>query len=1073
MSGNWPGVEIDLAQNAAQPVGAPRPIFTVPNSGGEAKERRDDAGAYRDQTRTDIAVRGEDRDIDMQAFKKASELRDAYSGNHLVKAYETSVPMFVAALKTDPTREGDLLFITAFAKLSDPTTGVLGGEREGVPRDAQSYIENKQAELRSVLDAEGGKFNDDTRENLRRQLLQLMAQRGNAYKQQRERFIADAEAYGLDPARVVGPNVADPERSYVVDYFGKGKARAPDMRAGVPSGSEVRFGMDAPLDGPEGGFNRNDWLKGMGLDPDEEAEIVAFWNENRGNKDLTVGAAKKWFQDRGYGLPTDEDIALAVRDARKGATFTAMDSSAAKAAYEAKLDDENKRRGFDPGGVEAGVGQLNQGGTLTLSDEITGALGGIGAALQGENPVDAYTFNRDLERRQLEQSSQAHPYESGFLNLTGSLVAPVGMVGKGAKAAEYVKAGAKTGAVAGFGQGEGLADSAAGAVAGTILGAGAGKLIGKGSEWLAARKVARGERVTQPGPNLPRSGGVETGAAIPPAPLSPAEQTEIATLAKKATGWGPSARTARKELARKAAANPEAKAAAERLGVDLPPDILSDDAQLQSLIGLTRSEVGSEAETGWRGTTANVASQADQALADLGASPDLAQLSDDVLNRLNGAAESLQRQAKALREEVDAAVSPGGRVAASRLEEVVAKLIDDYGGLAEAKAAMTAQEKSLLTMLGEGKEAVRPTYARLNRLRDDIGEALNKNQGPWADVNRKQLGDYYRALADDQLAAVEQMGGAELADKQRAANALFSRMYDQRGEMQELFGKNLEKGLAPLIKRALTAGSKGDAKDLTLLLDRVPEDVRGGAVTSSIMALSRSSASHGGFSFANYAKLYRGLRENGPVYAKIATAVGPGAERVLRDLYEISNRMAAGETKVLKTGKANQALASAMNAESLVSSILSAAGGRAGVAAGSAAGGAVAGPVGAAAGATMANATRQAIGGAGNSRLDKVHGLLTSPEFRATIDRIAAGDSPEAAGEALWNSVAFHKFAKSVGAASAASRRALLKSMIAGASEKASGAIEVNLSAAPTRMAAGERRRSEDEDSATKAEAGQ
>ncbi len=1055
----WENDEVVTAQT---PTRGPQPIFTVPDAKGEARERRDDAGAYRDQTRTDIAVRAEPREVDKQQFEKASALRNDYDKNNEVRAYQASVPMFVTALKSSETLAGDQLLITAFAKLTDPTTGVLGGEREGVSSGSQSWIDQKTQELTKILTDEGGTFSEGTRRRLRGELTQLMAGRGNAYMAQRERFRADAEAYDIDPARVIGPNVADTEREFVKEFWDKeqGSAREVEMAGGLPKGSEVQFGMDAP---PTGAFDRTAWLKELGLESDEEAEIVAFMNANSGNKDLTVPAVKKWYAERGYPIPPDEALASSVRDARLGRQFGPIDSTTAKAAYEASLDAENKQRGFDPESLDAGLGQFNQGATLAGSDELTGMLSATGAALQGENPVDAYTRARDLERRQLEQSSEAMPVTAGALNIGGSLLAPIGMVGKGAKAADYVKAGAKAGAVTGYGQGEGFVDSVGGAISGAAVGAGVGKSVGKGSQWLARRKAARGEKVDEVAdevaPDMPASGGVDSGGALPsaaPAPLTPADQTEIAALAKKATGWGLGARKARKELTRKAASNPEAKAAAERLGFDLPPDILSDDAQLQSLVGLARSEVNSEAETGWRATAAKVAEQSEKALADLGGSPDLAQVSDDVLARLNGAAESLQRQASVLRKEVDEAVRPGERVTASHLEEVVAKLIDDYGGMSEAKAAMTPQEKSLLAMLGEGGEAIKPTYARLNRLRDDIGEALNKNKGPWADVNRRQLGEYYRALADDQLAAVEQMGGKELADKQRAANSLFSRMYDQRGEMQELFGKNLEKGLAPLLKRALTAGSKGDAKDLTLLLDRVPEDARGGAITSALMTLAKSSAAHGGFSFANYSKLYRGLRENGPVYAKVAKAVGPGAEKVLRDLYEISNRMAAGETKVLKTGKANQALASAMNAESFVTNVLSAATNRAGQAAGAAAGGVAAGPVGAGVGAAMVGAAKQSLSGAGNSRLDKVHGLLTSPQFKTTLDRIAAGDDPATAGEGLWNSVAFHKFAKSVGAVSGTARRALLKSIIADASTRAGGAVDFSaaFSATPARLAA-------------------
>lgn len=1178
---------IDLSQPTAT-AGAPQPVFTVPDPRGDAEQARKDDAEVRANA---DAVRAEET----LRLAKEKATRDADPSTSASVEERKAGSFLLRALGANDQFEAQHIGARSLIgqKIADNTPNFLNSLPESVGNSPERQVADQaQREfIAATLRQDSGAAIPDP-EIINQQRI-YFPQPGDgpkvieAKRQSRLRAIEGLkEASGrMAPQVLAGFHGQTPPEQ---------RAREPEMAGGVPAGSDIKFGMDG--DGPQGGFDRNDWLKKMGLDPNEEAEIVAFWNANRGNKDFTVPQAKKWFADRGFGTVSEENLASAVRDARKGATFTAMDSAAAKAAYEAKLDAESKRRGFDPVSADAALGQLAQGATLANSDELTGALSAVGAGLQGENPVDAYTLARDLERRQLEQSSEAMPKTALALDLVGGLAAPFGMVGKGAKAAEYVKAGAKAGAVAGFGGGDGLIDSTVGAVGGAAVGAGVGKVVGKGAEWLAARKAARGEVVAGVAPDAPAPGGSigqpsqlniprnptpqemnglssvesvplsqarlgnrlemdrfnrgdygkplvpgftdkpiavklengeyilldgnhraakaagqgvsrmdmhvipaksydpanagrasrpqskaeldnlraalggETPRETPAAPLTNTEQTEIADLAKKATGWGLGARKARKELARKAAANPEAKVAAERLGVDLPSDILSDDAQLQSLTGLARSEVGSEAETGWRATTANVANQSEQALADLGASPDLAQLSDDVLTRLNGTAESLKRQAGALRDEVTAAVPPGERVSASNLEEVVAKMIGDYGGLAEAKAAMTGPERDLLKMLGEGEEAVKPTYARLNRLRSDIGDALEKNKGPWADVGRKELGDYYKALASDQLAAVEQVGGAELADKQRGANSLFVKMFDQRREMQELFGKNLEKGLAPLLKRSLTTGAKGDAKDLTLLLDRVPEDARGGAMLSAVMSLARTSASHGGFSFANYAKLYRGLRENAPVYAKIAKAVGPGAEQVLRDLFEISNRMAAGETKVLKTGKANQALASAMNAESIVGSVMSAAGGRAGVAMGSAAGGAVGGPVGAAAGATMANATRQAVSGAGKSRLDKVHGLLTSPQFRETIDKIAAGEDATAAAEGLWNSVAFHRFAKSVGAVKGESRRALLKSIISTGAEKASAAVETVPAAVPMRAAADG---PQSEDRTTKTGAGQ
>lgn len=698
---------------------------------------------------------------------------------------------------------------------------------------------------------------------------------------------------------------------------------------------------------------------------------------------------------------------------------------------------------------QAGLTDLAAHGlTMGLTDEASGVGQAVGRALHGDfNIGQNYDIGRDAEELRLKRARERLGLAGDAAEFAGNVA--TGGVGAGAEmtAGEAARNAAVIGSGIGFGYGRGAEGSLTGAAVGGVTGAALGAAGQKAGDYLASRTASKVANASEAAP------AVEAGAEGAAAPLAANDQTEIADLAKKATSWGPTARAARQTLAKKAAANPEAKAAADRLGVDIPPDILSDDAQVQSLAGLTRSQVGSDAETGWRATSARVSQQADQAMQDIGGNSDLAQVSDDTFHRLNSTAQSLERQASALREDVNAQINPATRVDATNLQEVVAGLINDYGGLAEAKAAMTPQERSLLTMLGEGETAIQPTYARLDRLRNDIGEALSKNQGPWADVSRAQLSKYYKALADDQMAAVEQMGGPELADTQRAANTLFSQMYDQRGQMQDLFGKNLEGSLAPILRRSITGATKGDAKGITQLLNRIPEDARGGAIVSAIMAQSRSSAAHGGFSFANYSKLYRGLRQNGPIFAQIAKAVGPQGTRVLTDLYTISSRMAVAETNVLKTGKANQVLSNAVQSEGLLGNVMYAAGHRVVAGAGAAVGGTVAGPAGAVAGAALATGTKDALMTAGASRLDKVHTLLSSPTFKAAVAKLANDGDSAAAEDAIWRDTAFHRFAKSLGYVTTTAKRAFLKSLIPGAA-RITSEVAGDAFSGPTKLAA-------------------
>lgn len=493
--------------------------------------------------------------------------------------------------------------------------------------------------------------------------------------------------------------------------------------------------------------------------------------------------------------------------------------------------------------------------------------------------------------------------------------------------------------------------------------------------------------------------------AIGEVPTPAASDMEmVVDLARKATGRGPGRSAARRELAKMAKVNPAAQEAADRLGITLPPDVLSDDAQLLSLTGLARSQVGSEAEAAWQRTARDAIQRSDTVMDELGATTDLAQLSSDVSTRLSASMDDLQKQASALRDEVSASFKPSDMMDATNTKAALANIVEELGGPEKAKAAMSAQEKKLLGML-MGKDGMQ-SYALIDRVRRDMGKALYEKAGPFVDADSRTLMQLERALAEDQLAFIERVGGKELADKQRAANSLFGEMYAKRDELQNLFGKDLSASVVPLIRRAITSGAKGDIQALNKVVSNVPEDMRGKVLMSGLLAESTGRGAYGGFSFANFAKTYRGLRANGPVYKEFVKYIGQQGDQTLIDLYAISRRMVEAENKVLKTGKANQAMIGQMNAESLLGKVAASAGGRAVANVGT---GAVAGPV-MAGGMALAGELASRAGGA--TRTDKLHKLLVSDEFRSTMEKLAAGGSTESAANRLAGSKAFVDFAK-------------------------------------------------------------
>ena len=487
---------------------------------------------------------------------------------------------------------------------------------------------------------------------------------------------------------------------------------------------------------------------------------------------------------------------------------------------------------------------------------------------------------------------------------------------------------------------------------------------------------------------------------------------ELGDLARTAVGRGPGAARAKSQLATIAQSNPEAVNAAERLGLDLPVDILSDNAQLRSLTGLARSEVGSAAETAWGETSRAVVRRAHEAMDELGAIPDLAQVSDDVRNRLNSAQDALGNQASLLRKDVEQTFSKTDRVSADRARAWLQSRIDDLGGGKEGLAALSPEEKKLWGVVSKGQ----PTYARLNEARDQIGQALERGTGPWSDSNLRRVKELYGALADDQINFIEDVAGKEVADKQRAANTLFQEMYKNREQMQSVFGRDLSKSLSPLMSRTITTGAKGDIKALNELVSAVPEDMRGTVLASALFNAAKTRAGARGaeetFSFTNFAKIYRDLRANKEVYKQFATAVGPQGDRLLTDLYAISRRMADAESKVLKTGKANQALANSLEAERLINRVVKGAGGRL---AAYTVGGLAGGPAGVAAAGGLTEAAQFIGKGMGKNNADKLHNLLSSQDFRNLIEKIGNGEDTRGPTRKLAQSKAMRDYAKAIG----------------------------------------------------------
>jgi len=432
-------------------------------------------------------------------------------------------------------------------------------------------------------------------------------------------------------------------------------------------------------------------------------------------------------------------------------------------------------------------------------------------------------------------------------------------------------------------------------------------------EGVTVTPATSGQPVT---PAAPAAAAAAPGAA----PVATEAFEEVGELVRKASGSGPGSATAKAKLADLAQVNTEARAAADRLGMDLPFDVFSDNPQVRAAVGLTRSLAGGEAEAAWVNTVRTAIGKADDVVQQFDAAfiegrPAPGATSQRILDSLNSTRTQLFNDADVIYKRVDATIPKTAAVQFPRLTQTLDDVLAEVG-----EKGLSAQEKKLYELATDPDV----TYGRLLREKNLIGQAIAGKDSPYGNMAAGDLKRLYGALAEDQLTNVGQIGGDALRQELRAANLLTAKKKALENRIVGAFGKEIDGSVATLMQSAIKSAAKGDAAQFNKLMKVVPPELRKETVATALASVSSSgrAGQEGAFGFSEFAKTYRGLRANPPVYKQVIEVLGKDADPVLRDLFEISRRITDARAQVLTTGKANQALVEAMKAEGLLGTIM-------------------------------------------------------------------------------------------------------------------------------------------------------
>ena len=221
------------------------------------------------------------RDLDNDGVARLTKLADAYNGDPTVKTYRVAIGQLGQALQTGTGPQADLALTYAFAKAMDPDSVVRDAE-QGMVIESQPWFKAAVENTKKQFGMDGaGQFTPETRDALRRQIINSVSQRVKVYDSRRNYYTAQAEHIGVPVDIAIGEHDAKPFIPALKKWGEQSKGALKQAATGADQ--MVRAGMP---------YEQANALVvssgGQPLDPKVYSESVAYHRRNPDRADPYV-----------------------------------------------------------------------------------------------------------------------------------------------------------------------------------------------------------------------------------------------------------------------------------------------------------------------------------------------------------------------------------------------------------------------------------------------------------------------------------------------------------------------------------------------------------------------------------------------------------------------------------------------------------------------------------------------------------------------------------------------------------------------------------------------------------------
>ncbi|HAT1682860.1 TPA: lytic transglycosylase domain-containing protein [Klebsiella oxytoca] len=437
--------------------------------------------------------------------------------------------------------------------------------------------------------------------------------------------------------------------------------------------------------------------------------------------------------------------------------------------------------------------------------------------------------------------------------------------------------------------------AAGGRVAGAIRGA--AQREGQAAV-SAAGRTEQAAPTTEAAPPAPAQPGVQpAGAAVPPEQGVQDVAARVGAAADRETAQ----RMA--DAARDVAPRQDVIDAAKQLGLsedDLLLSHVSGNQAYRDFEQALKSVPGSQLAAQENQMLTKIAKYATDLTDAAGALPDKAAMNDKFLSSFQRGIATVQNKSDQLYNQISAAIPKGQTVEANNIIRYLESKADDVGGWEH----LSTNEKRVFNDVSPvGADASPPTYARLDNIRKQIGQAIGKNSGPFRDEETGALKQLYANLTADQEQAVVAAG---MGDKWQAAKKLIGVRTTMEDALTGLLGKDLRGDIGTKASLAIRNLAKGDAKGFRALQQDIPSPrIRREVVATSLRdAFSQGSRKENEFHLPGFVDWYQGLKSSGTL-PMMERELGGRTAANLRNLFTVSQAVRQARESSIQTGRLN------------------------------------------------------------------------------------------------------------------------------------------------------------------------